>query len=181
MLIAMGIAAMLCIGIGLFPGVLYALLPYPVDFDPYTGAHVTGSLGILMFTLLGFVVFLRSLDPEQTVSLDTDWFYRKGARLFMWFAEKPVARWEGAVSALSDTVVLRVLHASARGGLLVDLNVVDAIVNGVGTDRSGLGRDLPASSDRGRDPLRRGHDRRRAGGHGRLCGGLGRLMGAEQP
>ncbi len=28
-------------------------------------------------------------------------------------------------------MVLRVLHASARGGLLVDLNVVDAIVNGV--------------------------------------------------
>ena len=131
MLIAMGLAAVLCIGIGVFPGVLYALLPYPVDFAPYTGAHITGSLGILMFTLLGFVVFLRSLDPEQTISLDTDWFYRQGARLFMWFAEKPVARWEGAVSALSDTVVLRVLHASARGGLLVDLNVVDAIVNGV--------------------------------------------------
>ncbi len=131
MLIAMGLAAVLCIGIGVFPGVLYALLPYPVDFEPYSGAHVTGSLGILMFTLLGFVVFLRSLDPEQTISLDTDWFYRKGARLFMWFAEKPVARWEGTVSALSDTVVLRVLHASARGGLLVDLHVVDALVNGV--------------------------------------------------
>ncbi len=28
-------------------------------------------------------------------------------------------------------MVLRVLHASARGGLLVDLHVVDAIVNGV--------------------------------------------------
>jgi multicomponent Na+:H+ antiporter subunit D len=131
MLIAMGFAAVLCIGIGVFPGVLYALLPYPVDFEPYTGAHITGSLGILMATLLGFVVFLKSLDPEQTISIDTDWFYRKGARLFMWFAEKPAARWEGAVSALSDTVVLRFLHASAQGGLRVDVQVVDAIVNGV--------------------------------------------------
>ena len=131
MLAAMGIAAVLCIGIGLFPGPLYALLPHPVDFEPYTGAHVTGSLGILFFTLLGFVVYLKALDPEPTISLDTDWFYRRGARAFMWFAEKPVAVWEGALSGISDSVILRYLHASARGGLRVDLNVVDAIVNGV--------------------------------------------------
>ena len=37
MLIAMGLAAVLCIAIGVFPGPLYALLPYPVDFEPYTG------------------------------------------------------------------------------------------------------------------------------------------------
>jgi len=131
MLVAMGIAAVLCIGIGVFPGPLYALLPHPVDFEPYTGAHVTGSLGILFFTLLGFVVYLKALDPEPTISLDTDWFYRRAARLFMWFAEKPVVAWEGALSGISDSVILRFLHASARGGLLTDLNVVDAIVNGV--------------------------------------------------
>ncbi len=131
MLIAMGMAAALCIGIGVFPGVLYGLLPHPVDYVPYTGAHIVDTLGILMFTLLGFVVFLKALDPERTISLDTDWFYRKGTRLFMWFAENPVARWEAAMSALSDTVVLRALHASARGGLRVDLHVVDAAVNGI--------------------------------------------------
>jgi multicomponent Na+:H+ antiporter subunit D len=131
MLVAMGIAAVLCIAIGVFPGQLYALLPYAVDFQPYTGAHVTGSLGILMFTLLGFVVYLRALDPEPTISLDTDWFYRRVAKLFMWFAEKPVAAWEGALSGISDSVILKSLHAVARGGLRVDVNVVDAIVNGV--------------------------------------------------
>ncbi|MFQ5534417.1 MAG: Na(+)/H(+) antiporter subunit D, partial [Sphingomonadales bacterium] len=131
MLIAMGLAAVLCIGIGVFPGVLYALLPHDVEFAPYTGEHITGSLSILMFTLLGFVVFIKALDPERTISLDTDWFYRRGARLFMWLAEKPAARWEGAVSGVSDTVILRSLHFSARGSLLVDLNVVDGVVNGV--------------------------------------------------
>ena len=80
MLIAMGLAAVLCIAIGVFPGPLYALLPYPVDFEPYTGQHVTESLGILMFTALGFVLFLKALDPENTISLDTDWLYRKGAK-----------------------------------------------------------------------------------------------------
>ncbi|MGO7203474.1 Na(+)/H(+) antiporter subunit D, partial [Rhizobium ruizarguesonis] len=97
MLVAMGMAAVLCIAIGVFPQPLYALLPYPVDFEPYTAPHITESLGLLMFTALGFVVFLRALDPENTISLDTDWFYRKGARLFMWFAEKPLARYEKAV------------------------------------------------------------------------------------
>jgi multicomponent Na+:H+ antiporter subunit D len=114
-----------------FPQPLYALLPYPVEFEPYTGLHVTESLGLLMFTAFGFVVFLRALDPEKTISLDTDWFYRKGARLFMWFAEKPLARYEKAVSDVSETAALPLLYGVARAGLRIDLTGVDAVVNGV--------------------------------------------------
>lgn len=131
MLIAMAMAAALCIAIGVYPQPLYALLPYPVDFEPYTGVHITESLGLLLFTALGFVIFLKALDPEATISIDTDWFYRKGARSFMWFAEKPLAAWERAVSNVSETVVLPLMHGLARLGLRVDLNGVDAIVNGV--------------------------------------------------
>ena len=131
MLVAMGLAAVLCVAIGVFPGPLYALLPYPVDFEPYTGAHVTESLGILMFTALGFVLFLKALDPENTISLDTDWFYRKGAKAFMWLARNPLARYEKAVSDVSETAALPFLHASARTGLMLDLRGVDAVVNGI--------------------------------------------------
>ncbi|MBB3454666.1 multicomponent Na+:H+ antiporter subunit D [Rhizobium sp. BK313] len=131
MLVAMAMAAVLCIAIGVFPQPLYALLPYPVDFEPYTGLHVTESLGLLMFTALGFVLFLKALDPENTISIDTDWFYRKGARLFLWLAEKPLARYEKAVSDLSETVALPFLHGAARAGLRIDLAGVDAVVNGV--------------------------------------------------
>ena len=131
MLVAMGMAAAFCIAIGVFPQPLYALLPYPVDFEPYTGVHVTESLGILMFTALGFVIFLRALDPEKTISIDTDWFYRKGARYFMWLAENPLARYEKAVSDVSETAALPLLHGSAQVGLQVDLRGVDAAVNGV--------------------------------------------------
>jgi multicomponent Na+:H+ antiporter subunit D len=127
----MGMAAVLCIAIGVFPQPLYALLPYPVDFEPYTGQHVTESLGLLMFTALGFVLFLKALDPENTISLDTDWFYRKGARAFMWFAEKPLARYEQAVSNVSETVALPFMHGAARTGLRIDLAGVDGAVNGV--------------------------------------------------
>lgn len=131
MLLAMGIAAVFCVGIGIFPGILYALLPYPVDYVPYTGAHITGSLSILMFTAAGFVVLLRMLDPEKTISIDTDWFYRKGARVFMWFARTPISWWEGIVSNLSDTVILKSLNGTARESLNVDIRLIDGIVNGV--------------------------------------------------
>ena len=131
MLIAMGMAAILCIAIGVFPQPLYALLPYPVDFEPYTGSHVMESLGLLMFTALGFVLFLWALDPENTISLDTDWFYRKGARAFMWLAERPLARYEQVVSNVSETAAMPLLHGAARAGFRLDLFGVDAVVNGV--------------------------------------------------
>ncbi|ANK87031.1 MULTISPECIES: Na(+)/H(+) antiporter subunit D [unclassified Rhizobium] len=131
MLIAMGMAAVLCIAIGVFPQPLYALLPYPVDFEPYTGMHAMESLGLLMFTALGFVLFLWALDPENTISLDTDWFYRKGARAFMWLAERPLARYEQAVSNVSETAALPLLRGAARTGLRLDLAGVDAVVNGI--------------------------------------------------
>ncbi|CCM78220.1 Na(+)/H(+) antiporter subunit D [Rhizobium mesoamericanum] len=131
MLVAMGLAAVLCIAIGVFPQPLYALLPYPVDFEPYTGMHVTESLGVLMFTALGFFLCLKALTPENTISIDTDWFYRKGARYFMWFAEKPLARYEQAVSNVSETAALPLLRGAARVGFRIDRSAVDAVVNGV--------------------------------------------------
>lgn len=131
MLVAMGIAAALCILIGIFPGLLYDLLPYPVAFEPYTATHVTETLGILLFTGLGFALFLKHLDPENTISLDTDWFYRKGARGLMWLAERPIARYEATVSNFSNTLVLQPLHAVAAVGLWVDKHIIDGAVNGV--------------------------------------------------
>jgi len=131
MLVAMGIAACFCIGIGLFPGQLYAMLPYAVEFEPYTGAHITESLSILMFTLLAFVLLLKYLDPKNTISIDTDWFYRRGAVVFMWLANKPVARWEQMVITLGDGFILNTLQRLSKYSLTVDTHVVDGAVNGV--------------------------------------------------
>ena len=82
MRVAMGITAALCIGIGVFPGALYAILPYPVDYVPYTAAHVITQLQLLMYSALAFTVMMlwKIYPPElKSVNLDTDWFYRKGA------------------------------------------------------------------------------------------------------
>ena len=131
MLVAMGIAACFCIGIGVFPGLLYNMLPYAVEFEPYTGAHITESLGILMFTLLAFVLLLKYLNPKNTISIDTDWFYRRGAALFMWLANKPIAQWDQKVITLGDGLILNTLHRLSKHSLTVDTQVVDGTVNGV--------------------------------------------------
>jgi multicomponent Na+:H+ antiporter subunit D len=94
MLIAMGIAAFLCIFIGVFPGTLYSILPFPVDYKPYTGAHVIDMLQLLFFSALAFTLLIRSgLYPAEmrATNLDADWLYRKGARAFMWFISNPMA------------------------------------------------------------------------------------------
>ncbi|MQM30679.1 MAG: Na(+)/H(+) antiporter subunit D [Candidatus Accumulibacter phosphatis] len=79
MLVAMGIAAALCVGIGVFPDALYSILPYPVDYQPYTSSHVVAQLQLLVFSALAFAVLMRTgiYPPElRSVNLDSDWFYR---------------------------------------------------------------------------------------------------------
>jgi len=80
MLIAMAAASALCLGIGMFPEYLYAVLPHQVNFVPYTTAHVITQLQLLMFSALAFTVLMwtRIYPPElKSVNLDTDWIYRR--------------------------------------------------------------------------------------------------------
>src|SRR5438876_203819 len=108
MLVAMGLAAVACVLIGVFPGLLYQRLPNAVDFVPYTLRHVTSTLGMLGFTALGFFLLLKHLDPEPTVSLDTDWFYRRGSAGLMIVVRGPLARLEfGFVGEIYEFVIRR--------------------------------------------------------------------------
>jgi multicomponent Na+:H+ antiporter subunit D len=80
MLIAMGIAAVLCLAIGVFPGVLYGLLPYSVEYVPYTTSHVVSMLQLLLFSALAFTFLMKTglYPPElRSTVLDTDWLYRR--------------------------------------------------------------------------------------------------------
>ena len=80
MLLAMGITATLCIGIGVWPGPLYDILPYKVDFQPYTTPHVVAQLQLLLFSMLAFTWLKRTglYPPEmRSVNLDSDIVYRK--------------------------------------------------------------------------------------------------------
>ena len=77
MRLAMIILSLLCIGIGVFPGYLYSILPYAVNYIPYTASHVVFQLQLLLFAGFAFFVMLPWLKRTLTISLDTDWFYRR--------------------------------------------------------------------------------------------------------
>lgn len=114
MLAAMAIAAALCIGIGVYPQPLYALLPFIVDYDAYSATHVISQLQLLLFAAAAFAVLYRRgwYPPEvPMLNLDTDWIYRRLAP----------ALWQGVLTALStgrdrllQPLAAGVMRAAAR-------------------------------------------------------------------
>jgi len=80
MLIAMGIAATLCIVIGAYPTLLYSLLPWENTYVPYDLTHTLTQLQLLFFSALAFVwLNKKGLYPPEikSVNLDVEWLYRK--------------------------------------------------------------------------------------------------------
>ena len=80
MLLAMLIAAVLCIAIGVYPSALYSLLPYDTGYNPYDATHVLAQTQLLFFSALAFVwLNLRGMYPPElrSTNLDFDWVYRR--------------------------------------------------------------------------------------------------------
>jgi len=80
MLLAMALTALACILIAVVPDALYSILPYAVDYHPYTTGHVAKQLQLVFFALLAFAVIYRAgLYPthKRSTTVDTDVVYRK--------------------------------------------------------------------------------------------------------
>ncbi len=80
MLVAMGITSFLCIYFGIYPNSLYSILPYPVDYSPYTTAHVITQLQLLMFGMLAVIFLIKTNVYKPKVAaiiVDSDIIYRK--------------------------------------------------------------------------------------------------------
>ena len=143
MLVAMALAAVACILIGVFPGLLYRHLPNPADYHPYTLHHVTATLGMLGFTAWGFFLLLKKLDPEPKISLDTDWFYRRGSAAFVNLTQRPLARLEyGFVGEIYEFVMRRLVMGTASRLREFDTHVIDFIAVGVGRATQALSQIL---------------------------------------
>ena len=110
MLVAMGVAAGLCLGIGFFPQPLYAILPYAVTYQPYADlGHSLTQLQLLLFAALAFVVLMRTglyAREQRAINLDVDWVYRRLAPRLVTFA----MQWLVAINA----VLNRALHHLGR-------------------------------------------------------------------
>lgn len=79
MLLAMGLGALLCVGIGTFPQLLYSILPYEVDYWPYDVTHVLTQTQLLFFGALAFVGLQKTgIYPAElpSVNIDAEWSYR---------------------------------------------------------------------------------------------------------
>ena len=120
---AMILFAFLCISLGVWPEPLYALLPYAVDYVPYTAAHVLTQLQLLLFSGLAFFVMLDYLKRTPTITLDVDWSWRKAGTAA---ARGVAAIWRRLSKALSEFLSAKVTSISdlvARhrkpGGLLL--------------------------------------------------------------
>ena len=88
MLVAMALLAFVCIFLGVYPQPLYEILPFgAVEFHAYTFEHTLNQFQLLMFSALAFFMLLPLLKRTETISIDTDWFYRKGGRLFYRFCQ----------------------------------------------------------------------------------------------
>ncbi len=130
MLLAMGIAAFACIFIGVYPQPLYNLLPFTVDYLPYTGAHVVGQLQLLMFGALAFALLILSgyYPPEiKSLNLDVDWFYRKLGRFAYTLLDKGL----NALNRVSEGILMGFVRgvtsffkgATLKIALFVSVNV----------------------------------------------------------
>lgn len=104
MLWAMGILSFLCIYLGVRPQALYDILPSPVDYQAYTASHLVTQMQLLMFSALVFFLFLPLLKRTATISLDTDWFYRKGGLAFCRAMDKSL---NGINTAVADLIAVR--------------------------------------------------------------------------
>jgi len=88
MRLAMWIMSGLCIVIGVAPVLIYSILPYAINYEPYTVDHVVTQMQLLLFAGFAFFALLALMKRTLTISLDFDWFYRRLAPLtIQWIKE----------------------------------------------------------------------------------------------
>ncbi|MDO8861172.1 Na(+)/H(+) antiporter subunit D [Haliea sp. E1-2-M8] len=88
MTLAMLFFAGMCILLGVFPQLLYPLLPYAVEYEPYKASKVLFYLQLLLFSGLAFFLLLPWMQRTLTISLDVDWLWRKGLPLLARFGAR---------------------------------------------------------------------------------------------
>jgi multicomponent Na+:H+ antiporter subunit D len=102
---AMVLFAGLCLLLGVAPGLLYAHLPFTSRFVPYTGDHVVTQLQLLLFSGLAFFLMLGWLRRTLTITLDSDWLYRRlGPALLGTVVPLIAATWRGFASGVTGAI-----------------------------------------------------------------------------
>jgi len=142
MLWAMGITSFLCLLIGVYPKVLYDLLPFKeaaAEYHPYALPHLSETIQLLLFTGLGFFLLLKRLTPEAKLNLDFDWFYRKLVNGFMWFDQRFIQSFDTGWGELYRSLALKAMMAFAGFFAWFDRWGIDGVVDNVAYGTQGFG------------------------------------------
>jgi len=110
----MVLAAVVNVGIGVYPKILYDLLPYAANYQPYASTHLTETVQLLWLTALGFWLLVDKLSGEPTITLDADWLYRRPARLIYRIAVSEVSLLFALAEALALNLARLVTRASVN-------------------------------------------------------------------
>ena len=133
MLIAMGIAATLCIGIGVWPWMLYDLLPFAVDYTPFDGSHILAQIQLLVFSAAAFAwLKVAGIYPPElhSTNIDVDWLYRRLA-----------PRWVQKITA----ALRRAAETTSRAGGNLGRNLMRLVLHHYGPEGT-LARAWPTGS-----------------------------------
>ncbi len=150
MQLAMLAAGFFCLLVGSYTPFLYNMLPYTdVAFHPYGSYHLSETLQILVFTAIIFIFLKDKIGARATISLDLDWFYRRGGRLFLWLAKNPVQWLDTCWGSAYKVVGLYPLMTTARFWSWFDWHGIDGIVDGSARCVRAIGRRVSLTLQRG--------------------------------
>jgi multicomponent Na+:H+ antiporter subunit D len=139
MMIAMTLGATLCILVGTAPGFLYAMLPYDVEYSPYTAYHLMETLQLLGFAALAFFLLKKYVEPVDRICLDIDWLYRKAGKGFLWLVKGPLQWGDTAWGEAYRLVGLSSLMTLSRFWSWFDWHIIDGVVDGIARSVRALG------------------------------------------
>ena len=150
MTMAMAAASILCFAFGSFYPMLYSMLPNAgVEYHPYSGYHMAETLQVLACTALVFAFIKDRIGATANTMLDLDWVYRRGGRVFLWLASKPLQTIDTAWGEVYRVVGLVPLMIVARFWGWFDWHGIDGVVDGIARGVRGLGRSVSSGLQRG--------------------------------
>jgi multicomponent Na+:H+ antiporter subunit D len=91
MSLAMIAIAALCISIGMFPNILFSILPGPsTSYSAYTFSHLIGVIQLFLWAGMVFTLLRSAFTPHALIILDVDYFYRLAFSWMGWFFKGPL-------------------------------------------------------------------------------------------
>ncbi|MFW5731328.1 MAG: Na(+)/H(+) antiporter subunit D [Desulfonatronovibrionaceae bacterium] len=142
MYLGMALASLICFVLGVYPKLLYDLLPHEVTFHPYSAWKVLMTMQLMGFVGLGFYFLRFKLKPENKLNLDFDWFYRKAGSLCLALARNPVERLDNIWTTVYSRLGLRGLMGMAKGSSQFDREDIDRVVDGTAYGVMKIGRNI---------------------------------------